>query len=45
LRTGDTLTDGTWTWVVTTAFLRDVPGYPDADYVQITAVLDPPRVP
>lgn len=45
LRTGDTLTDGTWTWVVTAAFLRDVPGYPDADYVQITAVLDPPRVP
>jgi len=45
LRTGDILTDGTLSWTVATAYLRAVPGYSDADYVQVTAVLDPPRVP
>jgi hypothetical protein len=44
LRTGDVLTDGSQSWVISTAFLRAVPGHPDADYVQVTAVLEPPRV-
>lgn len=42
---GDTLTDGTLSWVVTTALLRKVTDYPNADYIQITAALEPPRVP
>jgi hypothetical protein len=45
LQPGDVLSDGSVSWTVATALLRRVPGHSDADYVQVTAVLDPPRVP
>lgn len=41
---GDTVSDGSRTWVVTHARLASVPGHPDVDHVAVTARLDPPRV-
>jgi hypothetical protein len=41
----DEVTDGTRTWIIRSAQLNEVPGYSDADYIAVTAVLDPPLVP
>jgi hypothetical protein len=45
LKPGDVLSDGTNTWTVTTALPKRVPGYGAADYVAVTASLNPPEVP
>ncbi|MFC8833305.1 hypothetical protein ACFT8V_08920 [Streptomyces griseoincarnatus] len=37
--------DGTRTWTVVSALLRKVPGHPAADYIAVTATLNPPEVP
>ncbi len=42
---GDELTDGIRTWVVVTADLHVLPGYPTVDYIGVTATLNPPEVP
>lgn len=41
---GDRITDGTRVWVVTLARTHNVPGHPDADFVSVTASLEPPKV-
>ncbi|MBG7704922.1 hypothetical protein HCJ76_44375 [Streptomyces sp. MC1] len=45
LRAGDVLGDGEREWTVVTALLQTVPGYPAADYIAVTATLNPPEVP
>lgn len=42
---GDEVTDGNRTWVVSSRRLNTLPGYPDVDYIGITATLNPPQVP
>ncbi len=44
LREGDVLGDGTRTWTVATALLKRVPGCGAADYIAVTATLNPPEV-
>lgn len=45
LAAGDHITDdGLRVFVVMTALLHQVPGVPDVDYVQVTAVLETPEV-
>jgi hypothetical protein len=41
----DRVTDGNRVWVVSSARLHTVPGHPDADYISVTATLEPPEVP
>lgn len=46
VRAGDTITDGTLTWVLTgNPRLHQVPGVSDVDYIAATAQLEPPEVP
>lgn len=45
LRPGDTIGDGEHMWTIVTALLKTVPGYPAADYIAVTATLNPPEVP
>lgn len=45
LRAGDVVGDGTRMWTVVTALLKKVPGYGVADYIAVTATLNPPEVP
>lgn len=46
VRAGDTVTDGTRSWVLTgDPMLHTLPGNDLADYVAATGVLDPPEVP
>lgn len=46
VREGDTISDETGrSWTLTSTRNHAVPGYPDADYVQATATLNPPEVP
>lgn len=45
LREGDVIADGTRTWTVVTALLRKVPGHSVADYITVTATLNPPEAP
>uniref|UniRef100_UPI003F496B75 hypothetical protein n=1 Tax=Streptomyces sp. CA-136453 TaxID=3240050 RepID=UPI003F496B75 len=45
LKAGDVLTDGVRSWTVATALLKKVPGYGAADYIAVTATLNPPEVP
>ncbi|MEU5181147.1 hypothetical protein AB0G49_13955 [Streptomyces longwoodensis] len=45
LRDGDVLTDGEREWTVVAALLKTVPGHPAADYIAVTATLNPPEVP
>ncbi|MDQ0487109.1 hypothetical protein ACFV2W_13550 [Streptomyces cellulosae] len=39
------IADGTRTWTVVTALLRKVPGHSVADYITVTATLNPPEAP
>jgi len=41
----DEVTDGTRTWVVVTRKYNAIAGYPDVDYIAVTATLNPPQVP
>ncbi|RLU86264.1 hypothetical protein CTZ27_25130 [Streptomyces griseocarneus] len=43
LKSGDLLSDGTRTWTVDSALLKKVPGCGAADYIAVTAVLNPPE--
>ncbi|MFJ3793567.1 hypothetical protein [Kitasatospora sp. NPDC090091] len=45
LRPGDRLVDGDESWTVTSARLCAVPVDGAADYIAVTATLDPPQVP
>ncbi|MEU3499245.1 hypothetical protein ABZ726_00205 [Streptomyces hundungensis] len=45
MKPGDILGDGVRTWTVTTALLKSVPGYGAADYIAVTATLNPPETP
>ncbi|MEW1677830.1 hypothetical protein AB0O47_32030 [Streptomyces noursei] len=45
LNPGDILTDGTRTWTIVTALLKRVPQYGAADYIAVTATLNPPDTP
>ena len=46
MQAGDVVTDDTGlSWTVATARNHQVPGVPDVDYVQISATLNPPKVP
>jgi hypothetical protein len=45
IRPGDELGDGTRTWTAVTALLKTVPGHSAADYIAVTATLNPPEVP
>lgn len=45
VRAGDTITDGTRTWVATGfPHLNAVPGVPDVDFIACSATLEPPQV-
>ncbi|MER5482648.1 hypothetical protein ABT024_05440 [Streptomyces sp. NPDC002812] len=45
LKAGDVLGDGSRMWTVVTALAKRVPGHGAADYVAVTATLNPPEVP
>jgi hypothetical protein len=45
VRPGDVIGDGTRTWTVVTALQKTVPGHGAADYIAVTATLNPPEVP
>ncbi|MFD7763564.1 hypothetical protein [Streptomyces microflavus] len=45
LEPGDVLADGTRTWTIVTALLKQVPGHGAADYIAVTATLNPPEIP
>ncbi|AXI91313.1 hypothetical protein SAM9427_36695 (plasmid) [Streptomyces sp. ETH9427] len=45
VREGDVIGDGIRTWTVVSALLRKVPGHSAADYIAVTATLNPPEVP
>lgn len=45
IEVGDTITDGTLTWVVASRRLATVVGHPDVDHVAVQAELEPPQVP
>jgi hypothetical protein len=45
MQPGDMVGDGTRMWTVVTALPRGVPGHGAADYIAVTATLNPPEVP
>ncbi|MGA5135232.1 hypothetical protein ACPCTO_36195 [Streptomyces olivoreticuli] len=45
LKPGDVLADGTRTWTISSALLKEVPGCGAADYIAVTAALNPPEAP